>query len=122
MNSCHRFNFPTSHAVGSSDGFGRLDLFVGVAVVGFLGLLSFAAVARTPGESRWMVTLSNMKQLTAALTLYAWDNNGHVENWQWNGERFRRSPGPFWQFDSRPLTTDGELSDLNRLRTVTATR
>lgn len=55
-------------------GFCRTDLVVGICAVGFLSVVSLAAVSRGATESRWMVTLSNMKQLTAAWTLYARDN------------------------------------------------
>ena len=62
----------------STKAFSRTDLLFCIAFLGIFSLLSFASLARSSGDSRWLVSMSNMKQLTAAWLLYANDHGGRL--------------------------------------------
>ncbi len=66
----------TSPRAGSTKAFSRTDLLFCIAFLGIFSLLSFASLARSSGDSRWLVSMSNLRRLTAAWNCYAQDNGG----------------------------------------------
>ena len=64
-------------------GFTLLELVVTSAVVAFLGLLFIPALAKTKPNGKATQCLNNLRQFTAAWTMYVSDNRDRVANNYW---------------------------------------
>jgi prepilin-type N-terminal cleavage/methylation domain-containing protein/prepilin-type processing-associated H-X9-DG protein len=81
-------------------GFTLIELLVVIAIIAILAGLLFPVFAQARASARKSTALSNLKQIGAALQMYAADHDEHLPNrWPlWNGYR-----AFFWKVDGGDL-------------------
>jgi len=105
---CH----PVGRATPSQrDGFTLIELLVVIAIIGILAGLLFPVFQKAREKGRQASCLSNVRQLSLAMLMYAEDNDaGYVPAWdkdnlmRWHGRRattadpFDPKLGPLWEY------------------------
>ena len=97
--------------MGRTRGFTLIELLVVIAIIGILAAMIFPVFARARESARQAVCMSNLKQLSLAMLMYAEDHSGGYvpaaspDNlMRWHGRRpsldepFHPEEGPLWAY------------------------
>lgn len=86
--------------------FTLIEVLVVVAIIGILASLLLPSLAKARHKAKTSVCLSNLKQITTAIHLYAGDNEDHLPG-HFNNKTYDMLLGT--GYDGRSLDSDGKL-------------
>jgi len=98
-------------------GFTLIELLVVIAIIAILAAILFPVFARARAAARRTSGLSNIKQLTLGLTMYAQDYDEQYPHWNWGTDSCdnagttigKQRSGSFWTNSTQPYVKSLQL-------------